>query len=287
MDFTSSMKLEMERLRINLSAAERDRALLSVGTDPATINPNSLLDERYMCRLLKLANYLSVLGHSALEDRVIGLIGLESTDENIIDFWNIPAIGESCSNSKCEIHFDRESGLQGLSAPKAKSNHPLLLVCSSCRKKVCEICCAGWGATLLIVNNLRDTGNFNGSPNQGGSSHGDQRSRPSFGRSDAIICLSCCDKDVQDSLIVDYVRLLTSLRRKSRANEAAIKALDQVITTSYKDIVMPDFDLARTVLQKLLDGEESLAEFPDASLLHTVILFIIVIYVNVQKYFQL
>lgn len=46
-----AMKLEIERLQLNLSAAERDRALLSIGTDPASINPNVLLDESYMGRL--------------------------------------------------------------------------------------------------------------------------------------------------------------------------------------------------------------------------------------------
>nr|GFD25634.1 probable phosphoinositide phosphatase SAC9 [Tanacetum cinerariifolium] len=46
--FVEAMKLEIERLHLNLSAAERDRALLSIGIDPATINPNTLLEESYI-----------------------------------------------------------------------------------------------------------------------------------------------------------------------------------------------------------------------------------------------
>lgn len=42
--FQEAAELEIARLHLGLSAAERDRALLSVGRDPATVDPNRLID---------------------------------------------------------------------------------------------------------------------------------------------------------------------------------------------------------------------------------------------------
>ena len=79
------MKLEIERLRLNLSAAERDRALLSVGY-PARINLSLLLNERYVGRLCKVANSLALLGQTSFQAKIIASIGLVTRDENVIDF---------------------------------------------------------------------------------------------------------------------------------------------------------------------------------------------------------
>lgn len=57
--FMEAMKLEIERFRLHLSAADRDRALLSIGIDPATINPNLLPEESYLGRLYRVASTLA------------------------------------------------------------------------------------------------------------------------------------------------------------------------------------------------------------------------------------
>lgn len=42
------MELEIQRLKLGLSAAQRDRALISIGRDPASIDPNRLLNPSYL-----------------------------------------------------------------------------------------------------------------------------------------------------------------------------------------------------------------------------------------------
>ncbi|KAH9602590.1 hypothetical protein KSS87_021997, partial [Heliosperma pusillum] len=88
-NFMEAMKLEIERLRLNLSAAERDRALLAVGTDPASLNPNLMLDDLYMLKLCRVANSLAMVGHAALEDKITASFGLDKRFDDPIDFWNV------------------------------------------------------------------------------------------------------------------------------------------------------------------------------------------------------
>ena len=79
---------------------------MSIGTDPASINPNVLLDESYMGRLCRVANTLALLGQASLEDKIVGAIGLENSDDSVLDFWNITRIGESCSFGGCEVRAE-------------------------------------------------------------------------------------------------------------------------------------------------------------------------------------
>ncbi|KAF4352525.1 hypothetical protein G4B88_013355, partial [Cannabis sativa] len=277
LDFVGAMKLEIERLRLNLSAAERDRALLPIGMDPARINPNLLLDERYMGRLCKVANSLALLGQTSVEDKIIASIGLETMDDDVIDFWNISKIGESCSGGMCEVHAETDASTRVPSNVSAAGVSQSVLFCSQCERKTCKFCCAGRGALLLSSYKSREATNYNGMTNQGGSSHGSQVDI-STNRSvvlDSVICKRCCHEVVLDALILDYVRVLISLHRNSRADTAACKALNQVMGSS-----LLDYDSQRSkssdshrsvkVLRQLLSGEESLAEFPFASFLHSV-----------------
>ena len=57
-----------------MKLAERDRALLSIGIDPATINPSPLLEESYIASLCWAANALALVGHTYLEDEVVVLL---------------------------------------------------------------------------------------------------------------------------------------------------------------------------------------------------------------------
>lgn len=280
LDFIEAMKLEIERLQLNLSAAERDRTLLSVGIDPARINPNLLLDERYIGRLSKVANSLALLGQISLEDKIIAAIDLETTDDDVIDFWNISKIGESCSGGMCEVQAETDGATQTSSNISSARVSESVLFCSQCERKVCKFCCAGRGALLLSSFKSREAINYNGMANQGGSSHGPQVD-VSTNRSvvlDSVICKRCCHQIVLDALILDYVRVLISLHRNSRADTAAHKALNQVMGSSLWDYdsernKSSDSQRSAKALRQLLSGEESLAEFPFASFLHSVLCF--------------
>ncbi|KAJ0092940.1 hypothetical protein Patl1_26812 [Pistacia atlantica] len=275
LDFIEAMKLEIERLRLNLSAAERDRALLSIGIDPATINPNVLLDESYMGRLCRVAKSLALLGQTSLEDKLIGSIGLENIDDNLIDFWNIAKIGESCVGGECEVRAETSAPALASATVSSAGASQSFLLCSQCERRVCKVCCAGRGALLFTNYNSREV--TNGASSQGGSSHGGQLDA-STNRSvtlDSVVCKKCCHEIVLDALVLDYVRVLISLRRCARADNAAYKALNEVVGSSLKDCLaertLPsDSVQAVKVLPQLLGGQESLAEFPFASFLHSV-----------------
>lgn len=271
------MKLEIERLQLNLSAAERDRALLSIGVDPATINPNVLVDVSYMGRFCRVANTLALLGQASLEDKINAAVGLGTVEDNMIDFWNVTGIGEHCSGGMCEVHAETKA--PSLTSPVVSSmggSHSIL-VCSECERKVCKVCCAGRGALLLTSYNSRDVTNYNGLASQGGSGHGSQVDS-STNRSvalDSVICKQCCRDIVLHALVLDYVRVSISMRRRERADNAAYKALDQVIGSCLRDLVPEKSQSSNSrqtvnVLQQLLSGEESLAEFPFAGFLHPV-----------------
>ncbi|OVA07817.1 WW domain [Macleaya cordata] len=272
-DFEEAMKLEIERLRVNLSAAERDRALLSIGTDPATVDPNGLLDDSYMGRLCKVANSLALVGQAALEDKVTAAIGLQTIDDDIIDFWNICGIGETCSGGVCAVRAVTQPCVQVPSVVSSGGTSPPILSCSRCKRKVCKVCCAGRGALLLSSSNSKEVAGYNGSLSQSGQTDGGSTNRSA--RPDGVICKSCCSEIILDALILDYVRVLISQRRSARADSAAHKALYQVIGLPSRDYPLErnktsDCQPVVEVSRKLLNGEESLAEFPSASLLHTV-----------------
>lgn len=268
-----AMKLEIERLRLNLSAAERDRTLLSIGIDPASINPNLLLEDSYMGRLCRVASVLALLGHASVEDKINASIGLETFDKNIVDFWNVTAIGERCSGGACQVRAETGSaaGASMTSSPSTTSGSTF--VCSGCGRRVCRVCSAGQGALLLTTYNSKD----NGSTNQGGSVHG-YSADTSSNRSamlDGIICKLCCNEVVLDALILDCVRVLVSQRRRTRADDAAEKALNLVFGLPSKNLI-PERDqfvksqATAKILEKLTDGDQSIAEFPFASFLHPV-----------------
>lgn len=266
LSFTDAMKLEIERICLNLSAADRDRALLSLGVDPATVNPNLLLDELYMGRLCKVAKALVLLGQASVEDKINASFGLETIDDRDLDFWNMTAIGESCIGGTCQVRAE-----VGASSSSSGSSRCMFL-CSQCQRKVCKPCCAGRGALLLGNYNSRDGSNYNG-----GSSHGGYvQATPAEGSSnrsltlDGVICKQCCHEIVLDALMLDYIRGLISVRRSSRADNAAQNALAEVIGFSSKESGHnSDGQETVKILRQLLQGGESLAEFPFASFLHS------------------
>ncbi|XP_022722014.1 probable phosphoinositide phosphatase SAC9 isoform X1 [Durio zibethinus] len=276
LEFLEAMKLEIERLQLNLSAAERDRALLSIGTDPANVNPNLLLDESYMGRLCRVASTLALLGQAALEDKINGAIGLGKIEDNGIDFWNIRGIWESCSGGMCEVRAETKATLSASSMLSSTGGSKSVFLCSQCRRKACQVCCVGKGA-LLLPNYTREAANYSGLSSQSGSSHGSQvdLSTNHSVTLDSVICKQCCHEIILDALVLDYVRVLISSRRRACADSAAYKGLDEVTGSPFlkghSDRSQSSGNKqAVSVLKQLLAGKESLAEFPFASFLHSV-----------------
>ncbi|XP_071721407.1 probable phosphoinositide phosphatase SAC9 isoform X2 [Rutidosis leptorrhynchoides] len=239
--FIEAMKLEIERLHLNLSTFERDKALSSIGIDPSTIDPNTLIEESYIGSLCKTSNALAVLGQISLEDRTTGSIGLDPIDNtNDIDFWNVTRVGDRCYGESCQVRAETLS-----LTSSSKSTY----ICCVCKRKVCKVCCAGKGAILLR--------------NNGGTSYNDV---------DGVICKRCCDESVLDALTLDYIRVLISQRRSHHAEIATYKALGRVVGDNCISRKTAPFNKNGTVevLRKLLKGEESLAEFPFGSFLHSI-----------------
>ncbi|CAN4077059.1 unnamed protein product [Withania somnifera] len=249
-----AMKLEIERFRLNISAAERDRALLSIGVDPASVNPNLLLDNSRMGGFCRVANVLALLGQASLEDKITASIGLEIADDSAIDFWNISGIGERCFGGACQVHYEDGPVLNVPSVSSTSAAAETSFVCSECERKVCKVCCAGKGALLLAMFNSKEVPSYNV----------DLSSNHSMAL-DGVICKACCTDVVLEALILDYIRVLVGQRRKARADSAAQKAVDHVIRFTSRNC-----QTTPTVDAKLFDGEESLAEFPFASFLHPV-----------------
>lgn len=274
MDFNEAIKLEIERLRLNLSAAERDRALLSLGIDPASINPNTLLEDSYMGILHRVAGALALLGQASVEDKITASIGLGLSDESSVDFWNVNSIGLRCSLGACQVRCETGQG-DGTSLTSSSSVASVsCFVCSECGRRVCKVCSAGKGALLLTSYNSKES--YNGLA-QGGSAHGYSIDASSNRRVslDGVICRDCCNEVVLDALVLDFVRVLISQRRKALVDAAAEKALNHVFGLSSRNFI-PEKHLSLNsretaeVLEQLIDGQESLAEFPFASFLHPV-----------------
>ncbi|XP_020697326.1 probable phosphoinositide phosphatase SAC9 [Dendrobium catenatum] len=271
LDFLQTLKLEIARLRLGISAAERDRALLAISIDPAMIDPNCLIDELYMAKLCNHADCLAILGQTAFEDKINASIGLEIQDNDELDFWNIGEVGDTCIGTKCEVRLEIQTFAKSTSTVSSKN----LFVCAECERKACKFCCAGRGASLLTSRTYKDMKIYGSSSDQSGSSHGWQSDGTSAQPSSAlggVICKSCCDEVILAALYVDYLRVLAGLRRRTRADDASVKALSHVLghDVSKTSNFWQDKECSTRQLKKLLNGEESLAEFPYASLLYTV-----------------
>ncbi|KAL3652806.1 putative phosphoinositide phosphatase sac9 [Castilleja foliolosa] len=271
LDFMEAMKLEIERLRLNLSAAERDRSLLSIGIDPASINPNTLLEDSYMGRLYRVASALALLGQASLEDKITASIGLGTFDKCSVDFWNVTAIGQRCSGGKCQVRAETGPTADG-SLTSSSSTSESISICSECDRRVCRVCSAGKGALLLATYNSKDITGYNGVTSQGGSADSSSNRSPALG---GIICKECSPEVVLDALVLDFLRVLIGQRRSIRADAAAIEALNHVFGLSSRNLLPERDQFLKSqgdakVLKKLTNGQESLAEFPFASFLHPV-----------------
>ncbi|KAJ3694465.1 hypothetical protein LUZ60_009945 [Juncus effusus] len=262
--FEQSMKLEIQRLRSHLSSAERDKSLLSISVDPATIDPNRILDPASLTGLCNYADTLALLGHAFLEDLVNASLGLEAgrSGSAKVDFWNVDVGDGKCFGEECEVSFN--GGSSGFSnGEEDRGGESFFLECPQCERKTCKACCAGKGAFLLLTNTFKDSKIYTG-----GSSHGNQN--PGFGYyalTDGAVCKDCCREVVLRALYVDYVRVLAGSRRKHRADFAAARAVGGVFGN---EMVCGEGFGNSKELKKVLSGFESLAEFPHAGFLYSV-----------------
>ncbi|KAJ4765502.1 hypothetical protein LUZ62_075877 [Rhynchospora pubera] len=264
LSFEQSMKLEIQRLKSDLSSAKRDRALLSISVDPATIDPNRILDYSFLVNVCNYADTLAILGHTYLEDRENASLGLQVGQSGPVDFWNVRESDDSCFNDECEVRAHKRD---------ANFSDEISFNCAQCSRNTCKGCCAGKGAFLLLSDTYKDMKLYTGSSS--GSSHGSRSQIEGcgyFALTDGVVCKKCCKEVLLRALFVDYVRVLGSLRKKRRADTAAAKALYQVYggeNSAARD-QLESVELGKRQLKKLLNGTESLAEFPHAGFLYEV-----------------
>ncbi|KAM3218232.1 hypothetical protein P3L10_022762 [Capsicum annuum] len=266
--YMAAVKLEIKRFCLNLFASERDRALLSIGVDPASINLNLLLEKSRMEGLCRVSNILALLGQASLEDKTTASIDLEVVDDSTIDFWNMAGIGERCFGGACQVHYEDGPVLNVPSVSSTSAAAQTSFVCSECERKVCKVCCAGKGALLLAMFNSKEVPIYNGVRSQGGAIYAysvDLSSNHSM-TLDGVICKACCIDVVLHALILDDIRVLAGQQRKERADSTAQKAADHVTRYTSRNC-----QSAPTAFGELFNGEESLAEFPFASFSHPVI----------------
>ncbi|KAH9305499.1 hypothetical protein KI387_009903, partial [Taxus chinensis] len=277
LDYIESMKLEIERLKLNLSAAERDRALLSIGRDPATIDPNRLLEPSYMVQLRKAAQSLTMLSELFFEDKKLSAIGLETEKEDAFEFWNVNGFEDHCADPKCEVRAEKKQ-IKTTDSEVTPEIWPELLVCSKCARKVCTVCTTGKGSMLLANNSSLDAISPRVVPGQGGSSHGGGTTFHSLVANKAL-CKTCCPQIILDALLLDRVKVLSSLRQRSRVKCATSKSLQLVVGYSSESSSVDlgkqneTFDVTgkdQSGLHTVFKGESSLAEYPHASLLYPV-----------------
>ena len=62
-----------------------------------------------MERLCRVTNTLALLGQAFLEDKINAVIGLGTIDDNVIDFWNVTGIEDSCAGGMCEVRAETKA----------------------------------------------------------------------------------------------------------------------------------------------------------------------------------
>ncbi|KAI5078715.1 hypothetical protein GOP47_0006386 [Adiantum capillus-veneris] len=239
LEFSEAVELEIIRFGLGLSAAARDRMLCSVGKDPASLDPNRLLTPLYSAQISQVAVQLAAINQVALEDENLAKIGLEELGpESLKDTSDV-----------CEVHGKRRSDTLRIHVQATG-----LAPCRVCHRKACaacrvckeEVALAGAGTTTPVFQTLswKD-----------------------------CLCRKCCPQIILDALLLDHLKTLGSERRKDRIRNAAVRAIKEIYGEAFS--ILPgkhpqDFGIQKKQLEALLQGEKSLAEYPEASLLASV-----------------
>jgi hypothetical protein len=276
--FSDSMELDIARLRLGLSAAQRDRALLSIGRDPASVDPNRTLAASDVAPLRLAANQLSALTRVAQEDQEIaaaadeglGIVTREGSAKPSFDNDLVKLQG--CVHSECDIGRGGVAGgsaagglIQGQNAP--------LKVCEECQKKACVACLAGTGSGLL--KKYRESKVRVESPEaREGGAKAEPKGPP---LQDQTLCKKCCPPLVRDAVLVERVRKLSGARRRSRLQAEAAQAGAHLHSFSAGSATECEAGMGnlRDGMGVAIGGApnlagESLAEYPYAGLLFLV-----------------
>ncbi|GAQ84463.1 Sac domain-containing Phosphoinositide Phosphatase [Klebsormidium nitens] len=219
--FSVCMELDIARLRLGLSAAQRDRALLSVGRDPALLDPNRTLTVTELVPLRVAANQLATLVRVAQEDREVAAFADQGLGITVPEGLANPSVEidliklQGCLSRECEV------GRGGLAAGGAVQggNSPLKR-CEECEKRVCAACLVGPGAGLLKKHRENKVRVEVPEAREGGTK-AEPKGPP---LQDQTLCKKCCPALVRDAVLIDRVRKLSAARRRVRLETEAAQA---------------------------------------------------------------
>ncbi|KAL2622415.1 hypothetical protein R1flu_002620 [Riccia fluitans] len=257
--YEEAMELEIARLHLGLSAADRDRALVSIGRDPATIDPNKLMSPGVMVQVKQAASQLIILAEIDTEDKDLSSLGFnqrKSEPDELLESLHCLRVG--CLSSSCKINYLKGSGTFQYFDKLAKSSN-FLGNCTLCKQKVCAACHSGKGSALLYYNisNPAIPGGAGGNP------------KPARGPTaiDAVICKRCCPPEVREPILLERLKSALGSRRKTRVKDACILAVEGVVGSENP---AKEGSPASSGYESFLEGEVSLAEFPQAGIISSV-----------------
>lgn len=240
--YDEAMELEIQRLKLGLSAAQRDHSLItSLGRDPASIDPNKLLSPSYLFQVRHAAFQLALASQAVAEDEEHAAIGQELVDSGISGGSDDESVQLACSNPACGVHYIPLNMGSIQKAATSPDQNVKVYQCSDCGLPACVACVAR------------------------------PAPRTKFGiptKEAAIVCKRCEPSLAANAVLLDRVRSLISRRRKARVQSAASVALKELVNLGFGAVA------ATSKIQKdvesLLRGQTSLAEYPYSTLLTSV-----------------
>lgn len=233
--------------------------MLSIGRDPATLDPNRLLNPLHLVQVRQAAFQLALATQIAAEDKESAAIGFELQEPLFSEGDENEVFLECCSHPECEVVMRKKmSGLGRAS---------VLVICDNCKRKTCVACKAGDECSMLV-----SVGASVGGPSGASSSAGPGRGPPPL---PMTLCRQCCPQTIQDAALLDRIRVLAAARRKLRVQTALREAVAEAVklgflTERYRIPGSVDGGTGGEGIQSLYRGLASLAESPYASLLSSV-----------------
>ncbi|XP_024361756.1 probable phosphoinositide phosphatase SAC9 [Physcomitrium patens] len=240
--YDEAMELEIERLKLGLSAAQRDHTLIKlIGRDPASIDPNKLLNPNYLFQVRHAAFQLALVSQAVAEDEENAAVGQDLADSGIINRSDDDVVQLDCTNPACGVRYIPLTKSSVQKARTLPDKNTELYQCSACNQPACVAC-----ITRQSV-----------------------RSNSGIPKKEAIVLCKRCEPSLAaNATLLDRVKILTSRRRKARVQSAARETL--------KDLANLGFGVtaATSKIQKdissVLRGQMSLAEYPYATLVTSV-----------------
>jgi hypothetical protein len=191
------------------------------------------------------ASQLATVSQAVAEDKELSAVGQETKVATSFRDWDDNILQTGCLNNNCGVHIVEPSP-ENSSFKKTGSSSSSLQYCSECGQQTCTACMSGPGSAIL----------FRGSSSRG----------PPLHMEEITLCKRCAPGLVNDAVLLDRVRVLSSARRRSRVKAAAIGALKVLKSLgSWRTPGSTQEDI-----QEVLRGETSLADYPYATILTSV-----------------